>query len=71
MSGLLLTPEEARRFGDYCRREAESHEMLAKQMETLRGMEAMIKHHRMLAAAYAIVAREIERAERVEIGPQS
>lgn len=69
---FLLTPEERRRFVDYCRREAESLEAMAKQLGSGGGMpaaatEAITRNYRMRAAGYAIVASDLERVEDVSI----
>ena len=60
MSGLLLTREDRIRFAEYLTREAESTEVIVKQMETV-GMssaiiEAVIEKYRTEIRACRVVA---------------
>ena len=68
MSGLLLSPAESQRFADYCLNEAESYSGLVREMQKAGFPDAVITHHKQLAAAYLIVARHIASAEHVSIG---
>ena len=68
MSGLLLSPEESRRFADYCMKEAASYAGLAGEARKAGFPEVVIKHQEQLAAAYLIVARHIDSAEHFSVG---
>jgi hypothetical protein len=45
--------------------EAESHEGLARQMEKINVSKALIKHRKLLAACYRVVAKDLSSLERM------
>lgn len=66
----LLTDEERRRVALWCHFNARTCEGMAKQMESFASppMMAIAKRERAKAAAYEIVAREIDEAETFTLG---
>lgn len=67
MSGRLLEPEERRRFSRYCRENSESCDALAKQLDVMPHLQAVAKHNRTRAIAYAIVANDLDAVEDVTL----
>jgi hypothetical protein len=65
--GRLLEPAERQRFVRYCREQSESCDAMAKQMETMPHLEAAVRHNRMIAMAYAIVANDLDSVEDVSV----
>lgn len=71
MSGRLLTDEERRRFATYCRQFAESCDIMAKNFEANMQNEVgkmLAKRERARAAAYTIVADDLENTESFSVG---
>jgi alanine racemase len=66
--GLLLSEQEAKRFGEYCAREAETLRGIVNQMEKINVMQAVLKHTLARATAYEVVAKELLGAEHVSLG---
>lgn len=64
---ILLTQQERDKFAAYLLQEAESDDGMAKQMEKLKGHEAMVKRLRQRGAIYAIVAKELQKIEEMTI----
>ncbi len=66
MSDLLLSDDERRRFIDYCRREVDSLNAMATQMQNLPSMPPhVLQHYKIRAAAYILVASDLDRVESV------
>ena len=57
---IQLSDEERTRFAQYCRQEAESFEGLARQMESIKTPDVLIKRERTLAIAFSIVGERID-----------
>ena len=65
---LLLSPEERRKFADYCQREADTYEQMSKAVEGNPVFAVIIKRNKLLIAAYSIVAKELNSVEDFSIG---
>lgn len=63
MPGRLLEPAERQRFIQYCREEAGSLDAIATAMDAMPHLEAVARHNRNRALAYAIVANDLEAVE--------
>lgn len=60
---MLLDPADRLKFVAYCEEEANDYEKLATEAARLPGVDHMVKHMRMKAAAFAFVARELKAIE--------
>jgi hypothetical protein len=68
MSGRLLETDERQRFVRYCREQAQDCDTMAKQLDAMPHLEAVARHNRTRAMAYAIVANDLASVEDVTIG---
>jgi hypothetical protein len=68
MSGLLLSDDERRRFGDYCAREANDYRGMVEQMVKAGMPEAIMMRSKILAGAFGVVANHIRSAESFTVG---
>lgn len=66
MPGRLLEPEERRRFVQYCRENAESNDIIAKQLESM-NLGGFARDKRSKAAAYMIVANDLDSVEDMSV----
>jgi hypothetical protein len=60
---LLLSRDERQRFAEYCKRESETLEGMAKQMDQIKTIPQMIQRERNLALAYALVAHHLSNVQ--------
>ena len=67
MAGRLLEPAERQRFVRYCRENSDSCDAMAKQLESMPHMDAVARHNRTRAMAYAIVANDLDSVEDVSV----
>jgi hypothetical protein len=63
VSGLLLTPEERDRFVGWLEREADSTEVIVRQMAQIKVPEVVIRNFQIEVAACRLIARKLRRTE--------
>ena len=66
---MMLSPRERETFVRYCEEEAWASDGLATQMESTSEnvIDTVIKHYRLRAAAYALVAKEMRGIEEMKL----
>jgi len=66
---VMLSPQERETFARYCEEETFAIEGLATQMESTPGnvIDTVIKHYRLRAAAYALVAKDMRGIEEMKL----
>jgi hypothetical protein len=65
---ITLTKEERLKFAAYLRQEAESADAMARQANTMDGLDMVVKKYRTQAMSCILVAKDLESIEEMILG---